>query len=188
MQHEDRNRAIVTRSKPYAHERNQDRDFRLALRPLARCFLPGEPAAAARARIRIARTIVYRDQRLLLFPAAASKLGRLVPRYAGRLHLQRQGPALYHAYPPPARGGEAARQLPRVGSARPAGETGPYPVAVPAQFSLRRAASRAVLHAAAARYGPSAGAGPPARPAYARALAAGHRPRAQAAACHRDTP
>ncbi len=65
------------------------------------------------------------------------------------LRLRGQGAALHHPSAPPARGGDAAGQFPRLGRPAARVEAGADPVAVPAQLPLRPGADRGVPRPAA---------------------------------------
>src|SRR5690606_15434106 len=108
----------------------------LALRRLARRFLSRGPAAAARAGIRILTAVQHRNQRLVLFPAAAGIFRGVVSRDAAELCLRREGRAVYHPCAPFARRGDAAGELLRFRRFQPARKARSLPLAVSAELAL----------------------------------------------------
>ena len=129
------------------------RYLRLALRTVARRLLPGRPAAAARARIRVAACCRRsRSTARSIRCSRPSQLRRVVRADARGLRLRVKG-GRYITHMLRLKDVDTrARQLLRVGAVQPAGEARPDPVAVPAAVPLRRRALRRVLRAAAARH------------------------------------
>ncbi len=120
------------------HRRCAHRHLGLALRAVARRVLPAAVwCSATSSRIRLAPALDDRDQRLVLFAAGAVELGPLVRRDAGRLRLQRQGPALHHPHEAAARDRCADGELLRVGRAAARPQARPGAVAVPAELRVR---------------------------------------------------
>ena len=105
-------------------------------------FYPPGLRAATRAGVRLADAADDRDQRLVLFAAAAGVVRGMARRDAARLRLRGQGLALHHAHAEAAQRARAARQLLRLGRAAPGRQARADPLAVPAAARLRRRALR----------------------------------------------
>src|SRR5690606_41037588 len=93
-----------------------------------------------------------RNQRHVLFAAAAGMVRPLARRHAARVYVQRQGHALHYPPSAAARYRDAPGELPGLGTVRTARKAGPHPVAISAFDAVRPGTFRALPVVTAGRH------------------------------------
>ncbi len=129
------------------------RYFGVGLSAVAWGVLSRGARAEAGAGVFVAAGELGRDQRVVLFAAAAGELSALAGERAGRLRLLAQGRPVHHAHEAAARRRHRARQLLRLRPARPRPDTRPDPLADPGQPALRGRRGRPVPGSTPPYYG-----------------------------------